>query len=58
MNFERLKELEDRLFTAPYKWLLRKGYIAAKKLYLSMEDLYGRTIYDEYRGNPNWAGDD
>lgn len=58
MNFERVKELEDRLFTAPYKWLLTKGYIAAKKLYLSMEDLYGRTIYDEYRGNPNWAGDD
>tara|TARA_B100000212_G_C27358331_1_gene526935 strand:- start:1117 stop:1290 length:174 start_codon:yes stop_codon:yes gene_type:complete len=55
---DKFLEWEDRIFTAPYKWLITKGYIAAKKIYLSMEDLYERTIYDEYRGNPNWAGDD
>lgn len=49
---------EDRIFTAPYKWLITKGYIVAKKIYLSMEDLYEKKISDEYRGNPNWAGDD
>ncbi len=55
---DKFLEWEDKIFTAPYKWLITKGYIAAKKIYLSMEDLYGRTIYDEYKGNPNWAGDD
>ena len=55
---DKFLECEDRIFTAPYKWLITKGYIAAKKIYLSMEDLYGRTIYDEYRGNPNFPGDD
>lgn len=51
-------EWEDRFFTAPYKWLITKGYIVAKKIYLSMDDLYQTKILDEYRGNPNWAGDD
>lgn len=55
---DKFLEWEDKLFTAPYKWLVTKGYIAAKKIYLSMEDLYERAIYDEYKGNPNWAGDD
>ena len=49
---------EDRLFTAPYKWLITKGYIAVKKMYLTMDDLYQTKILNEYRGNPNWAGDD
>ena len=49
---------EDRLFTAPYKWLINKGYIAVKKMYLTMDDLYQTKILNEYRGNPNWAGDD
>ena len=55
---ERLKEIEERAFTAPYKWLITKGYIVVKKIYLSMDDLYQTKILDEYRGNPNWAGDD
>ena len=54
---ERFKEIENRIFSAPYKWLVRKGYIVARKLYLTMDDLY-QDILDEYRGNPNWAGDD
>ena len=49
---------EDRIFTAPYRWLITKGYIVAKKIYLSMEDLYQAKIYEDYKGNPNFPGDD
>ena len=54
---ERFKEIENRVFSAPYKWLIKKGFIVARKIYLTMDDLY-QDILDEYRGNPNWAGDD
>ena len=54
---ERFREIETRIVSAPYKWLVRKGYIVARKLYLTMDDLY-QDILDEYRGNPNWVGDD
>ena len=37
---DKFLEWEDKIFTAPYKWLVTKGYVAAKKIYLSMEDLY------------------
>jgi len=57
--WEKFLKWEQKVFSAPYKWLITKGYIAIKKVYLSMEDLYEKTIYDEqYKGNPNWAGDD
>ena len=54
---EKFKEIENRVFSAPYKWLIKKGYIVARRIYLTMDDLY-QDILDEYRGNPNWAGDD
>ena len=54
----KLKQLEEKIFTAPYRWLIEKGYIAAKKIYLTMSDLYDKNITEEYRGNPNWSGDD
>lgn len=54
----KLKELEQKIFTAPYQWLIRKGYIVAEKIYFSLSDLYDKNITEEYRGNPNWAGDD
>ena len=54
----KIKELEQKIFTAPYQWLLRKGYIVVEKIYLSLADLYDKNIIKEYRGNPNWAGDD
>ena len=60
--WEKFKNLEDKLFTAPYKWLLKKGLITvmdiSEKIYLTMADLYDKRFFDEYRGNPNWAGDD
>jgi hypothetical protein len=54
----RFLEWEDKIFKAPYRWLIRKGYIAAKKIYLTMEDLYQVKIYEDYMGNPNWSSDD
>ena len=54
---DKFIEFENKIFSAPYKWLVKKGYIVARKLYLTMDDLY-QDILDEYRGNPNWAGDD
>ena len=56
--WKKFLQWEDRIFTAPYKWLITKGYIVAKKIYLTMDDLYQAKILNEYRGNPNWAGDD
>ncbi len=59
---DKFKELENRLFTAPYRWLLKKGLITvmdiSERIYLTMADLYDKRFFDEYRGNPNWAGDD
>lgn len=55
---ERFKEIEKKIFSAPYKWLIKKGLIVAEKVYLTMSDLYDKNFLDEYRGNPNWAGDD
>ena len=59
---DKFKELENKLFTAPYRWLLKKGLITvmdiSERIYLTMADLYDKRFYDEYRGNPNWAGDD
>ena len=59
---EKIFKFEKRVFSAPYKWLLKKGIIAigtiAKRIYLSMDDLYEDKFLDEYKGNPNWAGDD
>ena len=51
-------EWENKIFSAPYKWLIKKGYIVVKKIYLTMEDLYEEVYLGEYRGNPNWSSDD
>ena len=60
--WEKFKKVEDKLFTAPYRWLLKKGLITvmdiSEKIYLTMADLYDKRFFDEYRGNPNWAGHD
>tara|TARA_R100000329_G_scaffold135390_1_gene115718 strand:- start:519 stop:692 length:174 start_codon:yes stop_codon:yes gene_type:complete len=55
---DKFLEWEDRIFSAPYKWLIKKGLVVAEKVYLTMTDLYEKNFLEEYRGNPNWAGDD
>ena len=57
---EKLRNLEKKIFSTPYRWLLKKVQVinTSKKIERSMEDLY-ESLYDEpYAGNPNWAGDD
>ena len=54
---DKFKEIENKIFTAPYKGLIKKGLIVSEKVFLTMLDLYGTSI-EEYKGNPNWAGDD
>ena len=48
--FKKLLELEKRLFSAPYRWLVKKGIItilvASKKIYRTAEDFY-ESRYDE-----------
>lgn len=55
---DKFLEWENKVFTAPYKWLIKKGLVVAEKVYLTMSDLYEKNFLEEYRGNPNWAGDD
>lgn len=60
--WKKFLKLEDKIFSAPYKWFVKKGIVTvietSKKVFMTMEDLY-ESLYDEpYKGNPNWAGDD
>ena len=54
---DKFLKWEDKIFTAPYKWFIKKCLIVSEKVYLTMLDLYGKSI-EEYRGNPNFPGDD
>ena len=60
--WKKFLRLEDKIFSAPYKWFVKKGIVTvietSKKVFMTIEDLY-ESLYDEpYKGNPNWAGDD
>ena len=45
---QRLKEIEERAFTAPYNWFVKRGIITvmmvSNKVYMTMEDLYEKNI--------------
>ena len=60
--WEKFKKVEDKLFTAPYRWLVKKGIVVmlevSERIYMSMEDLYESRYEEPYRGNPNYPGDD
>ena len=58
MYLKKLKELEQKIFTATYRWLLKKGLIVAEKVYLTLSDLFDQEYINDYSGNPNWSGDD
>ena len=59
---DKFKEIENRIFSAPYKWFIKKGIVIAietsKQIYMNMNDLYESRYDEPYNGNPNWAGDD
>ena len=60
--WKKFLRFEDKVFSAPYKWFVKKGIITvietSKKVFMTMEDLYESLYDEEYKGNPNWAGDD
>ena len=60
--FKKLIELEKKLFSAPYKWLVKKGLVTelktSKRIYRTVEDLYESRYDEPYGGNPNFPGDD
>ena len=59
---DKFLEWEKRVFTAPYRWLVKKGIVVmlevSERIYMSMEDLYESRYEEPYRGNPNFPGDD
>ena len=59
---DKFLEWEERVFTAPYKWLVKKGIVVmlevSERIYMTMEDLYESRYEEPYRGNPNFPGDD
>ena len=60
--WKKFLEIEDKIFSAPYKWLVRKGIVVmlevSERIYMTMEDLYESRYEEPYRGNPNFPGDD
>ncbi len=60
--WKKFLKFEDKVFSAPYKWLVKKGIVVmmeiTEKIYMTMEDLYESRYEEPYRGNPNFPGDD
>ena len=60
--WKKFLKFEDKVFSAPYKWLVKKGIVVmmeiTEKIYMTMEDLYDSRYEEPYRGNPNFPGDD
>ena len=60
--FKMFLELEQKIFSAPYKWLVKKGIVTvlatSKRIYKTFEDLYENKYEEPYGGNPNFPGDD
>ena len=60
--WKKFLDIEDKIFSAPYKWLVKKGIVVmlevSERIYMTMEDLYESRYEESYRGNPNFPGDD
>ena len=56
--WKKFLEIEDKIFSAPYKWLVKKGIVVmlevSERIYMTMEDLYESRYEEPYRGNPNF----
>ena len=51
------KELEKRIFSAPYRWLIKKGVVTilvtSKKIYRTAEDFYESRYDEPFDQSPN-----
>ena len=60
--WKKFLKWENRLFSAPYKWFIKKGIVTvlvtSKRIYRTVEDLYESRYDEPYGGNPNFPGDD
>ena len=60
--WKKFLEFENKVFTAPYRWLVKKGIVVmlevSTRIYMTMEDLYESRYDEPYNGNPNFPGDD
>ena len=55
--FKKLAEIEKRLFSAPYRWLEKKGLVTilktSKKIYRTAEDFYESRYDGPFDESPN-----
>ena len=55
--FKKLSEIEKRLFSAPYRWLVKKGLVTilktSKKIYRTAEDFYESRYDGPFDEGPN-----
>jgi|TARA_B100000945_G_scaffold313124_1_gene308650 hypothetical protein len=55
--FKKLAEIEKRLFSAPYRWLVKKGLVTilktSKKIYRTAEDFYESRYDGPFDESPN-----
>ena len=55
--FKKLFEIEKRLFSAPYRWLVKKGLVTilktSKKIYRTAEDFYESRYDGPFDESPN-----
>lgn len=60
--WKKFLEWENKVFSAPYKWFVKKGIVTVlkttKRIYRTVEDLYESRYDEPYGGNPNFPGDD
>ena len=57
LMFKKLFEIEKRLFSAPYIWLVKKGVVTilktSKKIYRTAEDFYESRYDEPFDQSPN-----
>jgi|TARA_Y100000996_G_scaffold389391_1_gene349765 hypothetical protein len=55
--FKKLIELEKKIFSAPYRWLIKKGVVTilvtSKKIYRTAEDFYESRYDEPFDQSPN-----
>ena len=55
--FKKLAEIEKRLFSAPYRWRVKKGLVTilktSKKIYRTAEDFYESRYDGPFDESPN-----
>ena len=55
--FKKLAEIEKRVFSAPYRWLVKNGLVTilktSKKIYRTAEDFYESRYDGPFDESPN-----